>query len=171
MGTKDRGIVRMTEVEQRAFIGECAGSRPLSIATFAKDGTIGLIGMFYGLLEGNIAFLTKEKSQKVVNLRRDPRCTCMIDEYSELRGLTVVGRIEIVGHPRRVRALSIDFFGRRVRPYDEATCKEEIDRSVYNRVVLQLQAERTMSWDHRKLGAPGLRESEIAERRAQSKHS
>ena len=53
--------------------------------------------MWYAIIDGAPCFWTFAKSQKVVNLRRDPRITCMVeagDEYSDLRG------VELVATPR-----------------------------------------------------------------------
>ena len=50
-------------------------------------------------LDGEIWFETKAKSQKAVNLRRDPTITVMIEDgktYDTLRGVSIDGRAEIV---------------------------------------------------------------------------
>jgi general stress protein 26 len=149
----------MTTEEQRAFLEECAGVRALALATHYADGSIQLVGMYYGFLEGAVAFLTKRKSQKVVNLRRDDRATCMIeagDSYDELRGLSIVGHMEIVEEPERIWELGIDSFSRRIRPYDES-CRAQVERAIYNRVALKLHPDKTVSWDHRKVGPPPWR--------------
>ena len=52
--------------------------------------------MWYSLDdEGLIQFTTFTKSQKIVNLQRDPHITCMLEDgksYSELRGWSSRGR-------------------------------------------------------------------------------
>ena len=55
--------------------------------------------MWYGFLDGDIAFETKAKSQKVQNLRRDKRLTVMVEDgtaYEELRGVELSGWGEII---------------------------------------------------------------------------
>src|SRR5256885_14304393 len=104
VGVNQRADIRMTTDEERSFLEECAGVRTLALATHSPDGSIQLVGMYFGFLEGAIGFLTKRKSQKVMNLRRDNRATCMVeagDSYDALRGLSIVGRIEIVEEPAR----------------------------------------------------------------------
>ena len=53
-----------------------------------------------GRLDGKIAFQTFRKSQKALNLRRDPRISVMLESgtrYDELKGLVIEGHAEHVG--------------------------------------------------------------------------
>ena len=68
-----RDQIKMTPEEVDAFLQE---QRTMSIATIGKDGRPHLIAMWYAFLDGVPCFWTFAKSQKVVNLRRDPRITC-----------------------------------------------------------------------------------------------
>src|SRR3981189_2556691 len=67
----------MTEQEVEEFL---RGRHPMSLATINHDATVHLVAMWYGFLEGCVAIETKTRSQKVRNLRRDPRMTCMVEE-------------------------------------------------------------------------------------------
>jgi len=155
-GVNQRADVKMTADEERALLEELAGGPTVTLATLSTDGSIHLVGMYYGFLEGAVSFLTKRKSQKVHNLRRNPQCSCMIETgttYAELRGVLLVGRVEIVEDPDRVWELGVDLFQRRTRPYDEAA-RPYVERAVNNRFGLKLLVERTISWDHRKVAPP-----------------
>ncbi len=59
----------MTDDEVKDFLD---GRHVMNIATMGPDGNIHLVAMWYGFLNGNPAFETFAKSQKVKNLRRDP---------------------------------------------------------------------------------------------------
>ena len=55
--------------------------------------------MWYGLLDGRVCFETKAKSQKAVNLRRDPRISFSVEageSYDQLRGVEVEGLATII---------------------------------------------------------------------------
>ena len=55
--------------------------------------------MWYGLLDGKVYFETKAKSQKVVNLRRDPKISCSVEageSYDQLRGVEIEGTAVII---------------------------------------------------------------------------
>src|SRR2546422_10969099 len=87
-----RDQIRMTDEEIRAFLEE---QRTLQVATIDHDGYPHLVAMWYVLVNNEIAFWTYARSQKVVNLRGDPRLTCMVEEgehYNELRGVQIKGR-------------------------------------------------------------------------------
>ena len=92
MGVNQRAQIKMTEDEIDAFLHE---RHTMSMATVGAGGAIDLVAMWYGYIDGDIGFETKAKSQKVQNLRRDPRMTCMAEDgdyYEELRGVELVGR-------------------------------------------------------------------------------
>src|SRR6478752_8612421 len=101
-GVNQRGQIKMTDDEVDEFLHE---RHSMTMSTISGDGSIHSVAMWYGFLEGAVAFETKTKAQKVVNLRRDPRLTCLVeagDTYDQLRGVTLVGTGEIVGEPERI---------------------------------------------------------------------
>src|SRR6516162_10116057 len=90
-----RDQIRMTDDEISAFLEQ---QRSLQVASINKDGTPHLVAMWYGFIDGNIVFWTYGKSQKVANLRRDPRISCLVESgqtYEGLKGVSVTGRGEI----------------------------------------------------------------------------
>ena len=96
MGTNERTKIQMTDDEIAEFIDH---SRTATMATVSPGGRPHLVAMWYALLDGEIWFETKAKSQKAVNLRRDPTMTVMIedgDTYGTLRGVAIDCRAEIV---------------------------------------------------------------------------
>jgi PPOX class probable F420-dependent enzyme len=155
-GVKQRDLVKMESSEIDAFLKE---RRPMTLATFNHDGTIHAVAMWYGFLEGCIAFETKAKAQKAINLRRDPRMTCLAEDgdyYEELRGVELVGTAEFVEEPDRIWDLGISVFERYYGPYSEEL-RPFIETMLHKRVVIKLNIDRTVSWDHRKLGLPPTR--------------
>jgi len=86
----------MTEDEITRFVER---SRVSTMATVGPGGMPHLVAMWYAVIDGELWFETKAKSQKAVNLRRDGRLTMMIedgDTYDTLRGVSIEGRGEIV---------------------------------------------------------------------------
>ena len=141
----------MTEAEVDDFLH---GRHTMSVATTNHDDTIHLVAMWYGFLEGCVAIETKTKSQKVRNLRRDPRMTCMVEageRYEELRGVELVGRAELVEEPERMWEMGVDLFERYQGAYTEEM-RPFVEAMLHKRVVVKLQVDRVVSWDHRKLG-------------------
>ena len=77
-------------------------SRTATMATVLPDGRPHLVAMWYAVVDGEIWFETKAKSQKAVNLRRDPTITVMIEDgqsYDTLRGVSIDGHAEIIDDP------------------------------------------------------------------------
>ena len=152
-GVKQRAAIKMTPEEVEAFIHE---RRPMTMCSLNHDGSIHAVAMWYGFLEGSVAVETKAKSQKAVNLRRDPRVTCMFedgDRYEELRGVELVGKAEIVEDRERMWALGVDVFERYYSAFTDDLAPF-VEAMLNKRVVIKLHVERVVSWDHRKLGLP-----------------
>ncbi|MDZ4825603.1 MAG: TIGR03618 family F420-dependent PPOX class oxidoreductase [Actinomycetota bacterium] len=154
-GKKQRDVIQMSHDEVVEFLKERHSS---TMSTLAADGSIHSIAMWYGFLEGAIAFESKTKAQKVVNLRRDPRMTFLVETgetYDQLRGVTLVGRGEIIDDPDRMWELGISVFERYTGPYTDEM-KPFVETMLHKRVVVKLHVDRTISWDHRKLGLPAM---------------
>jgi PPOX class probable F420-dependent enzyme len=152
-GVKQRDRIRMSPDEVDEFL---QGRHTMSVATFNHDGSIHMVAMWYGFLDGALAFETKAKSQKVQNLRRDPRLTCMVDSgdwYEELIGVELVGRAEIVEDPEQMFELGVSVFSRYMGEYTDAM-KPAVEAMLNKRVVVVIRPERVVSWDHKKLGLP-----------------
>jgi PPOX class probable F420-dependent enzyme len=155
-GVNQRALIKMTPEEVEEFL---RGRRSMTTSTISPDGSIHSVAMWYGFLEGAIAFETKRKSQKVQNLRRDPRLTCLVEDgdyYDELRGVTLVGRGEIVDDAERMWELGVSVFERYNAPYTDEL-KPFVETMLHNRVVVKLHVDKTVTWDHRKLGLPSMR--------------
>lgn len=157
-GVNQRAQIKMTPDEVDMFIHE---RRPMTMCSINHDGSIHAVAMWYGFLEGCVAVETKAKSQKVQNLRRDPRLTCLFEDgdfYEELRGVELVGRAEIVDDMDRMWPLGVDVFERYYGAFTE-DLRPFVETMLNKRVVVKLHVERTVSWDHRKLGLPPTRPS------------
>jgi PPOX class probable F420-dependent enzyme len=162
VGVKQRDVIKMTQEEIDEFL---QGRHSMSIATMNHDDTIHLVAMWYGFLEGAIAIETKAKSQKVLNLRRDPRTTVLIEDgetYEELRGVELVGTGEVIDDPERMFELGVSVFER----YQGGKYTEEmrpiVEFMLNKRVVVKLHVDKVVSWDHRKLGMPSTNPQESA---------
>src|SRR5262245_15937474 len=68
---------------------------PMALATNGPDGRPHVVAMWYGFLDGVVGFMTYRRSQKLRNLERDPRVSCLVEDgssYDVLRGVLVRGR-------------------------------------------------------------------------------
>lgn len=155
-GVNQRAQIRMSPEEVDAFL---KGRHSMTLSTIAPDGSIHSVAMWYGFVGGAIGFETKAKSQKVQNLRRDPRMTCLVEDgeyYEELRGVELVGTGEIVDDPDQLWELGVSVFERYNAPYTEEV-RPFIEVMLRKRVLIKLNVLKVVSWDHRKLGLPSTR--------------
>jgi PPOX class probable F420-dependent enzyme len=143
----------MTDDEVAGFLTR---SRNATMATLGPTGMPHLVAMWYGVIDGRIYFETKLKSQKLANLRRDPRLVCMVeagDSYEELRGVSIEGTATIIDDPASEEywAAAVSVYERYVGPYSE-TDRGAVEFMMNKRAVVRLDPDRTRTWDHRKLG-------------------
>ncbi|MFI9631612.1 PPOX class F420-dependent oxidoreductase [Nocardia sp. NPDC051929] len=155
MGVNQRAQIVMSDTEITEFLQR---SRIATLATIGPKGTPHLTAMWYALIDGEIWFETKAKSQKAVNLRRDPRVTCMVeagDTYDQLRGVSIEGRAEIIDDAEKLFAVGVSVWERYTGPYNEEL-RPMVEAMLNKRVAVRVVPERTRSWDHRKLGLPAM---------------
>ena len=154
-GVNQRSQIKMTEDEVASFLAEL---RPMTMCTMNHDGTIHAVAMWYGFVDGTIAIETKAKSQKARNLARNPTMTCLFedgDSYDQLRGVELVGTAEIVEDPDKIWELGVSVFDRYQGEYTEEM-RPLVELMLNNRIIVKLNVDRTVSWDHRKLGLPPM---------------
>jgi PPOX class probable F420-dependent enzyme len=156
VGKNERGKIVMSDDEIVEFIDH---SRTATMATLSADGRPHLVAMWYAVVDGEIWFETKSKSQKAVNLRRNPTLTVMIEDgqtYNTLRGVSIDGRAEIVdSDPDVLLRVGISVWERYTGPYTDEM-RPFVDQMMNNRVAVRVVPSRMRSWDHRKLGMPDM---------------
>ena len=155
MGSKQRSQIVMTDDEITEFV---ARSRTGTMATVGAHAQPHLVAMWYGVIDGEIWVETKVKSQKVVNIRRNPRISFMIEAgmtYDSLRGVSFEGTAEIHDDPDTIFAVGVSVWERYNGPYTEEL-KPAVDMMMNKRVAVRIAANRVRSWDHRKLGLPEM---------------
>ena len=147
-----RSQIAMTDDEVRAYL---ESERVLNVATLGPTGHPHLVAMWYAMVGANAVFWTFGKSQKVVNLRRDPRMSGLIESgesYDQLRGVELRGHGVIVedydsvleiGKSVGVKYNGPSALGESALPFLEAQATK--------RVGVVFEIEHIVSWDHNRL--------------------
>ncbi len=146
-----RDQISMNDEEIHAFLEQ---ERTLQVATIDHDGFPHLVAMWYVLINDEVVFWTYARSQKAVNLRRDPRLTCLVEageKYQELRGVQIKGRAVISDDLETVQRVGEAIFGRYTGPLNENT-RQMVAAQAPKRVIVFVKPVEIVSWDHRKLG-------------------
>lgn len=133
----------------------------IQVATVGIDGHPHLAPMWYVVDDGKVVFRSFTKSQKIVNLRRDPKVTVLLEEgktYAELRGVMIRGRARLVTD----RDYVLSIYARLAATHPVGTeaparLDAESIEAVFGRyadknTVVVVEPEKIASWDHRKLG-------------------
>jgi PPOX class probable F420-dependent enzyme len=153
MGVNQRADIVLSDEEIQTFL---AGSRSMTLASVGPDGHPHLVAMWFALIDGQICFETKAKSQKAVNLRRNPLVSCLVEDgtvYEDLRGVAIEGTAEVTDDAELLWAIGVNVFERYYGPYTE-DLKPIVETMLTKRVAVRVRSDRVRSWDHRKLGLP-----------------
>jgi PPOX class probable F420-dependent enzyme len=150
-----RELIQMTEEERRDFLAE---QKTITIVSNNPNGYPHPMPMWFTADDdGTVRMTTFRKSQKVMNVKRDPKVTLLVEdgeEYAELRGLLIYGTCEIVDDLRAVQDTLVDITGGEAANSQEARegMYKLIEGTAAKRVLLRIKPEKVVSWDHRKLG-------------------
>ena len=147
-----RSQIAMTPAEVAAFLDE---QRVVICATSGPRGWPHLMPLWYLVRGEDVWAWTYTKSQKVRNLERDPRATLQVEDgeqYHELRGVMVEAETVIHRDTDEVAAFGAELFARYGSGSTGADFMTAVRAQATKRVALQFVAQRTASWDHRKLG-------------------
>lgn len=125
-----------------------------NLATVDPDGSPHVVGMWFLWEEGKLFLPTNHRTRKAKNVARDPRVTVMIDDSRgglDLRGVTVVGRAELLGGSealelnRRIHLRYVTERGRELEPVDRYLSTDD--------VTICVTPIRVSSWDLRQTPA------------------
>jgi PPOX class probable F420-dependent enzyme len=149
-----RQAVKMTPREVERFLRQ---ERVATMCSMHPDGSIHAVAMWYAFFDGYPAVETKRKSQKVQNLRRDPRLTFLVEaghDYQDLRGVELVGQARLIEDPDAIWQFAVSMWERYFGPYVEEQ-RPAVESMMYNRLVVAIDVTKVVSWDHRKLAQTG----------------
>lgn len=150
---KQRDVVRMNAAEIAALFDAC---KSLQVSTLGPDGAPHLTTLWFVRDGETVLFETYGKSQKVVNLQRDPRLAVLCEAgetYGELRGVSIRGRAEIVADGERLLDLMALLVARNHPELPADQIAGIAAKMAEKRVVVVVHPDKTISWDHRKLGS------------------
>ncbi len=147
-----RASIALTQEEQDQLLAE---GWTLQVASIGHKGFPHLVAMWYVIIDGKIHFTTFGKSQKILNLRRDPKITVMLESgkgYAELRGLVIEGNAALL-EDTEFTAKVMGQVGAKYNGIPAPTETPEAALKVASkRVVVRVDPVDIYSWDHTKLG-------------------
>jgi len=148
-----RKTIELTPEEQRRYLAE---SHTIVLTSLDRHGYPHPVAMWYVVdPDGTIVMTTFAKSQKAVNLRRDPRCALLVESgrtYPELKGLLIRGRATLEQGEEKVLDVLEQVHGKYNTPGPTEGLRDAMRGQARKRVVVRVHPEHVSSWDHAKLG-------------------
>jgi len=147
-----RDQIRMSDDEIWKFIDS---RKSLQVATLNRDGSPHLTTLWFGILDGDIVFETFTKSQKIVNLKRDPRISVLVEDgdvYNELRGVAINGHADLYDKPEDVFRYALAVTRKNNPGLSDEQQNAAAKIMSQKRTAVVVKAEKIVSWDHRRLG-------------------
>jgi PPOX class probable F420-dependent enzyme len=153
VGVNQRASIVLSDEEIQDLL---AGTRSATLASVGPTGQPHLVAMWFAVIDGDVCFETKAKSQKAVNLRRNPQVSCLVEDgtvYEDLRGVAIEGVAEVSEDADLLWTIGVNLFERYYGPYTE-DLKPFVEAMLNKRVAVRVKSRRVRSWDHRKLSLP-----------------
>ena len=134
------------------------------VTTLGRDGAAHTAPMWFFIDEGKIVFRSFTKSQKIVNLARDPRITVLIERglaYAELQAVMIQGTARLVDgaddpayllEAYRRLAARYPMVGPEPVDLDPEALEQTFGRFAPKNTAVIVEPEKIVSWDHTKLG-------------------
>ncbi len=150
-----RDQIEMTPEELRKYI---TTEKTLIIVSNGLNGFPHPMPMFYWVDEQNRFYVTTfRKSQKVMNFKRDPKATLLIEtgkEYAELRSMLAYATAEILDDLDSTLDVMIKMGVKDLPPgqADPKVLRAQAEATAPKRVIIRFTAEKFITWDHTKLG-------------------
>ncbi len=157
-----RDQIVMTKDEVDAYL---ATKLTVVINSIGRNGVPHPAPMWFAVEDdGALVMTTFTKSQKIQNLKRDPRVTLLLEDgtvYAELRGVIIYGAAELHEDIDAVVAI-LAAIGRRdagdasdaggvAAALSEAE-QAGLRAQAQKRTAIRVKPTKIVSWDHRKLG-------------------
>lgn len=146
-----RELIELTAEERAQFLRD---TRTIVLSTIDRRGFPHSVAMWY-VMDGPCALMTTyAKSQKALNIQRNPKVALLAESgatYDTLKGVLVRGHAQLI----RDEDLCVSVLTR-VHAKMSGAFPEGIDEALrfqaLKRVVIKVVPDRISSWDHGKLG-------------------
>jgi PPOX class probable F420-dependent enzyme len=145
----------MTDAEIRDFLRT---HKTIILSSIGPDGVPHPMPMWFSVDDDlTVSMATFRKTQKIANLRRDPRVSLLVEagiEYSELKGVVIYGTAELSEDTDAIIATLVAASQKQIAEIDEEARRaahEGMKKTASKRILIRVKPARIISWDHSKL--------------------
>ena len=152
MSSNRRDLIRMTDEEMKLFIEE---QKSLQVSCMGPDGWPHLTTLWFAVVDQRIVFETYTRSQKILNLQRNPNVTILLEDgivYEKLRGVMIKGKAVLESNPENVEKYAKAVMIRNQPEIGEEILSEAAKQMSLKRTAVIIEPREIISWDHTKLG-------------------
>jgi PPOX class probable F420-dependent enzyme len=146
-----RNLIQLTTEEREQFL---RATRTIVLSTLDRHGYPHSVAMWYVMDDGCCVMTTYAKSQKAVNIRRNPKVALLAESgstYDTLKGVLIRGRAELIDDLETCLGVLKRVHGKMMGAMPEGI-DEALRAQARKRVVIRVIPERVSTWDHSKLG-------------------
>jgi len=148
---KRRDAIQMTPEERDEFL---LRQQTIVLSSIDHRGYPHAVAMWYVMDEGRALMTTYAKSQKTLNIQRNPKVALLAESgatYDTLRGVLIRGRAEVRSDVDACVHTLMRIQEKMTGSMPEGI-EEALKQQARKRVLITVHPERVSSWDHRKLG-------------------
>ncbi len=150
-----RDQIRMTDAEICDFLRT---HKTIILSSIGPDGVPHPMPMWFVADDDfAVSMATFRGTQKIANLRRDPRVSLLVEagrEYSELKGVVIYGTAELSEDTDAIIATLLAASQKetaKAAAGTRAAMSEGMKKSASKRILIRVKPDRIISWDHSKL--------------------
>ena len=150
-----RNQIELSEEEINEYLIK---SRTIILVSNGKDDYPHPMPMWYAIDDKQCIYMTTfRKSQKVKNLRKDPKAALLIesgDAYQELKSLIIYTNVELIEEVEAIKDILEQIALQRGDMQENANedIREGMLKTAEKRIGMKFKPKRIVSWDHSKLG-------------------
>jgi len=146
-----RHQIELSQADQTRFLEE---GRTLVLSTIDRRGYPHSVAMWYVMEDGECLMTTYGKSQKALNIRRNPKVALMVETgttYDTLKGVLIRGQAQLIEDVDACVGVLTRIQGKMMGSMPEGI-EDALRLQARKRVIIKVTPERVSSWDHSKLG-------------------
>lgn len=147
-----RKQIGMTQEDRREFL---KGAKTIILSTIDHRGYPHSVAMWHEMDGDTVLMTTFGKSQKAVNIRRNPKVSVLAESgetYDQLKGVLIRGRAEIISDVDACGEFLLRVHEKMAGAPLLAAAQDAMRAQARKRVLIKVTPERISSWDHTKLG-------------------
>jgi PPOX class probable F420-dependent enzyme len=147
-----RKQIGMTQEDRREFL---KAAKTIILSTIDYRGYPHSVAMWHEMDGDTVLMTTFGKSQKAVNIRRNPKVSVLAESgetYDQLKGVLIRGRAEIISDVDACGEFLLRVHEKMAGAPLLSAAQDAMRAQARKRVLIKVTPERGSSWDHTKLG-------------------